>query len=194
MLLLQPQGARRHAVHVDDDVELIERAIIRAKRGDPGGLSDIYGICRPKVYGFLRHMIRDEHQAEDLTQEVFIDSWPSTGTNEETCRSSLGCCAWQETTQLMTFAGGVPFHAKRWARDQSKEANPIGFGHQASGKRWHCCIVTSVLCWFYGMSSGYLQGRSPSCWARARAPYTPFTIAVAARSGAAWPSETWRPL
>ena len=72
MLLLQPQGARRYAVHVDDDVELIERAIIRAKRGDPGGLSDIYGICRPKVYGFLRHMIRDEHQAEDLTQEVFI--------------------------------------------------------------------------------------------------------------------------
>ena len=41
---------------------------------------------------------------------------------------------------------------------------------------------------------GLSQGRSPSCWARARAPYTPFTIAVAARSGAAWPSETWRPL
>ena len=72
MLLLQPQGARRYSAFGDDDADLIERAIVRAKRGDPGALSDIYGICRPKVYGFLRHMIGDEHQAEDLTQEVFI--------------------------------------------------------------------------------------------------------------------------
>ena len=49
MLLLQPQGARRYAVHVDDDVELIERAIIRAKRGDPGG-SAISTACAGRRY------------------------------------------------------------------------------------------------------------------------------------------------
>ncbi|MET0165504.1 MAG: RNA polymerase sigma factor, partial [Vicinamibacterales bacterium] len=118
MLLLQPQGARRYAVDVDDDAELIEHAIMRAKRGDPGGLGDIYGICQPKVYAFLRHMIRDEHQAEDLTQEVFIKLMATIDQYE---RGDVPFLAW-----LLCVARNV-------AIDDLRRRRPIPWGEVGPG-------------------------------------------------------------
>jgi len=39
---------------------------------DPDALAAFFDAFFPRIYGYLRRMVRDEHLAEDLTQEVFL--------------------------------------------------------------------------------------------------------------------------
>ena len=39
---------------------------------DPEALAAFFDLYFPRVYGYLRRLLRDEHLAEDLTQEVFV--------------------------------------------------------------------------------------------------------------------------
>jgi RNA polymerase sigma-70 factor, ECF subfamily len=43
----------------------------RLKGGDRDALATLYTRFRGTVYGYLRGVVRDEHEAEDLTQHVF---------------------------------------------------------------------------------------------------------------------------
>jgi RNA polymerase sigma factor (sigma-70 family) len=56
------------------DVEDLEtaRLVIRLQRGEPGAFDEIYERYMARVYGYLRVALRDEHEAEDATHEVFI--------------------------------------------------------------------------------------------------------------------------
>lgn len=56
----------------DRDRPLIERAIEAAKRGDNDGFGFIYARYSDDVYRFVRSIIGDEHEAEDVTQTVFL--------------------------------------------------------------------------------------------------------------------------
>jgi RNA polymerase sigma-70 factor, ECF subfamily len=44
----------------------------RAAGGDPGALAGIYRRYSPGIYGYIRSIVLDAHEAEDLTQQVFI--------------------------------------------------------------------------------------------------------------------------
>jgi RNA polymerase sigma-70 factor (ECF subfamily) len=50
---------------------LIASAIARAKEGDAGALHFIYVRYADDVYGFINSIVRDHHEAEDVTQNVF---------------------------------------------------------------------------------------------------------------------------
>jgi RNA polymerase sigma-70 factor (ECF subfamily) len=58
-----------------DDLEkqgdTLRRAITRAKEGDQDALRYLYVRFADNVYGYARSIIRDEHEAEDVTQQVF---------------------------------------------------------------------------------------------------------------------------
>ena len=54
------------------DRDLIDRAVAQAKRGDQEGIRFIYSTYSEDVFRFVRSIIGDEHEAEDVTQAVFL--------------------------------------------------------------------------------------------------------------------------
>lgn len=50
---------------------LVRRAVARAKDGDRDGVRFLYMRFADNVYGYVRTIVRDHHDAEDVTQQVF---------------------------------------------------------------------------------------------------------------------------
>src|SRR5579862_5326982 len=51
--------------------ERVRRAVARAKEGDQEAVRFLYLTYADNVYGYVRSIIRDDHEAEDITQLVF---------------------------------------------------------------------------------------------------------------------------
>lgn len=73
-LTLVGGGFRRRARRDDagDRDPRILRAVQRAKEGDSEALRFLYATYADNVYGFVLSIVRDEHEAEDVTQQVFL--------------------------------------------------------------------------------------------------------------------------
>jgi RNA polymerase sigma-70 factor (ECF subfamily) len=59
---------------VDDAPEIREKtrlAVARAKDGDGEALRFLYVTYSHNIYGYVRSIVRDDHEAEDVTQHVF---------------------------------------------------------------------------------------------------------------------------
>jgi RNA polymerase sigma-70 factor, ECF subfamily len=71
-------GSKNHrrfdpaATRPDRDPELIDRAVAQAKRGDHEGIRFIYVTYSGDVFRFVRSIVGDEHEAEDVSQTVFL--------------------------------------------------------------------------------------------------------------------------
>jgi RNA polymerase sigma-70 factor (ECF subfamily) len=50
---------------------LVSRAVSRAQEGDREALGFLYARYADNVHGYARSIVRDEHEAEDITQQVF---------------------------------------------------------------------------------------------------------------------------
>lgn len=49
-----------------------ERSVARAARGDRDALRELYVRYSQGVYGYVRSIVGDDHEAEDVTQQVFL--------------------------------------------------------------------------------------------------------------------------
>lgn len=49
----------------------VSDAVARAKEGDREALRFLYVLYANNIYGYIRSIVRDDHEAEDLTQHVF---------------------------------------------------------------------------------------------------------------------------
>jgi RNA polymerase sigma-70 factor (ECF subfamily) len=70
----QPIGLRARTT-LDESPEAMRQvslAIARAKEGDREALRLLYVRYSENVYGYVRSIVRDEKEAEDLTQHVFL--------------------------------------------------------------------------------------------------------------------------
>ena len=67
-----PRSGRfsRSAAPKDGD-GLLSRAIARAKEGDATALDFLYARYADDVFGYVNSIVRDHHEAEDITQNVF---------------------------------------------------------------------------------------------------------------------------
>ena len=68
------QGHFRRSTRLDDDPEtrrFVARAVARAKQGDREALRFLYVRYADNVYGYVASLLRDDHEAEDVTQLVF---------------------------------------------------------------------------------------------------------------------------
>ena len=66
-------GFRTRAA-LDDAPELRQKtslAVARAKEGDAEALRFLYVTYSHNIYGYVRSIVRDDHEAEDVTQHVF---------------------------------------------------------------------------------------------------------------------------
>jgi RNA polymerase sigma-70 factor (ECF subfamily) len=50
---------------------LLLKAVLRAKEGDRDALRFLYVRYADNIYGYVRSIVRDEHAAEDITQDLF---------------------------------------------------------------------------------------------------------------------------
>jgi RNA polymerase sigma-70 factor (ECF subfamily) len=57
---------------VDSD---LTRWIGNVADGDQAAFASVYDILVPTVYGVVRRVLRDPSQAEEVTQEVFVEIW-----------------------------------------------------------------------------------------------------------------------
>lgn len=64
----RPRTAPRASEHAD---RVVRRAVARAKEGDQEALRVLYLRYSDNVYGYVRSIVRDHHDAEDITQHVF---------------------------------------------------------------------------------------------------------------------------
>ena len=62
---------RRAARESDAVARATRRAIARAAQGDPDALRDLYVRYADNVYSYVATVMRDHHEAEDVTQHVF---------------------------------------------------------------------------------------------------------------------------
>jgi RNA polymerase sigma-70 factor (ECF subfamily) len=77
----------------DDDHErrLTRRAVKRASGGDGDAMGELYLRYSGRVYGHVRRVLRDRHDAEDVTQLVFLKlTWSLDRYDER----SGDFCAW----------------------------------------------------------------------------------------------------
>ena len=58
-----------------DDRDSLASALISCGRGDQVAFSTLYDQLAPYVYGVILRVVRDRSQAEEVTQEVFVELW-----------------------------------------------------------------------------------------------------------------------
>ena len=86
-------GFRQRTALPDEDGagELLRNAIQRAREGDRDALTFLYVRYADNIYGYVRSIVRDEHEAEDITQQLFY-KLPSALSRYE--RHSVPFSAW----------------------------------------------------------------------------------------------------
>src|SRR3954449_6896304 len=62
---------RRQLVHPPDADALVAAATQRARDGDDDALRLLYLLYADNVFGYVAAIVRDDHDAEDITSEVF---------------------------------------------------------------------------------------------------------------------------
>jgi RNA polymerase sigma-70 factor, ECF subfamily len=58
-------------------------AVARAKEGDQDALRYLYVSYSHNIYGYVRSIVRDEHEAEDVTQHVFAKLMTTIGKYDD---------------------------------------------------------------------------------------------------------------
>jgi RNA polymerase sigma-70 factor, ECF subfamily len=70
----ETQAGFRCRTTVDDSPEALRQtqlAVARAKEGDDEAIRFLYLRYSNNIYGYVRSIVRDDHEAEDVTQHVF---------------------------------------------------------------------------------------------------------------------------
>jgi RNA polymerase sigma-70 factor, ECF subfamily len=62
---------------------IVARAVARAKEGDPEAIRYLYLRYSDNVYSYVRTILRDDHEAEDVTQHVFAKLITAIGKYEQ---------------------------------------------------------------------------------------------------------------
>ena len=64
------------------DLESVDpdRLLESVRAGDKVAFAELYDVLVPQVLGLTTHILRDRAQAEEVTQEVFVEVWLSAHT------------------------------------------------------------------------------------------------------------------
>jgi RNA polymerase sigma-70 factor (ECF subfamily) len=65
----------RHRVWQSTECVDPETSIAKVAAGDQAAFSSLYDELAPTVFGVVRRVLRDPSQAEEVTQEVFVEIW-----------------------------------------------------------------------------------------------------------------------
>jgi RNA polymerase sigma-70 factor (ECF subfamily) len=74
------------AMPVQDDPDAV--LMLRAKRGDRAAFAELVDKYKQPVTNFIHRSLRDETEAEDLAQNVFLQIWKSRARYKQTAKFS----------------------------------------------------------------------------------------------------------
>jgi RNA polymerase sigma-70 factor (ECF subfamily) len=105
---LEPDGDARSAPGSDrlDLADLLRRSA----RGDEAAFAELYDATSPRIYGLALRVVRDPAQAQEVTQEAYLETWRTASRFDPAKGSAI---SW-----LMTIA-----HRKGVDRVRSAEAS-----------------------------------------------------------------------
>ncbi len=63
--------------------------LVSSSRGDAEAFAVLYDAVAPRVHGLALRVVRDEHQAEEVTQEVLLELWQTSGRFDPTRGTAL---------------------------------------------------------------------------------------------------------
>jgi len=73
--------------------ELTEReAVLRAQNGDAAGFEYLYRVTRKRIYSICLHMLKNAADAEDMTQQVFLQLFRKIANFRGEARFSTYAC------------------------------------------------------------------------------------------------------
>ncbi len=75
--------AEAHRAAEEEANHLVSRAVRRAQLGDRDAFGFLYARYADNVYGYVRSIVHDHHEAEDITQHVFAKLIHVIGKYEE---------------------------------------------------------------------------------------------------------------
>lgn len=58
-----------------EGTDLATELLRRCARDDERAFAQLYDLTAPRVFGLVRRVVRDPAQAEEVTQEVYLDLW-----------------------------------------------------------------------------------------------------------------------
>jgi RNA polymerase sigma-70 factor, ECF subfamily len=76
--------AERRSLEADDDLALVERA----RGGDRSAFERLVSIHLPRVWRVVWRVVRDDADADDVSQETFLTAWQSLAGYRGECRFS----------------------------------------------------------------------------------------------------------
>jgi RNA polymerase sigma-70 factor, ECF subfamily len=97
--------ARRAVGAVDD----IDHALVRAiARGGRRAMRTLFARHQTRVYRFIKRIVRDHEEAEDLTSEVFLTVWRRADCFEGRSRVSTWLCGIARNKALAHLEAALP--------------------------------------------------------------------------------------
>jgi RNA polymerase sigma-70 factor, ECF subfamily len=81
--LIDPGKQGQGSGSPDSDTRLVMRAVRRAQAGDRNAFGFLYARYADNVHGYVRSIVHDHHEAEDITQHVFAKLFFVIGKYEE---------------------------------------------------------------------------------------------------------------
>ncbi|USQ75896.1 ECF RNA polymerase sigma factor SigK [Ornithinimicrobium cryptoxanthini] len=74
----------------DDPGRDLSRLLTASASGDQDSFAALYDATAPRVLGLVLRVLRDRAQAEEVTQEVFLQVWRTAGSFDSSRGSALG--------------------------------------------------------------------------------------------------------
>ena len=73
--IIQPMSTRTSTMYgspSQDQVDIIEKLVLSAKKGDPLSFGKLYDLFYTKIFRYVAYKVGNREDAEDITAEVFI--------------------------------------------------------------------------------------------------------------------------
>ena len=116
-----------------DEPELVRRAVARAKEGDVSALHFLYVRFADDVCSYVRGIVRDPHEAEDVTQNVFAKLMTAIQRYEE---RDVPFAAW-----IITVARNLALdHVRARRQIPVEEVRTSDEGHEQTGFERSQCL------------------------------------------------------
>jgi len=53
--------------------------LVASSRGDESAFAELYDLVAPRVYGLVLRVLNDPHLSQEVTQEIFLQLWETSG-------------------------------------------------------------------------------------------------------------------
>ena len=135
-----------HDGRVTDPGQDLARLIQAAGRGDQHSFAELYDAAGSRVHGLVLRVLRDHAQAEEVTQEVFLQVWRTAASFNPARGSAL---SWLLTLAHRRAVDRVRSAAAQSRRDQDYESlqaqTPFDSTAELAEGRWEAARVRSAL-------------------------------------------------